>query len=148
MFGRIHTRRLQFQVALFLLLTELMIGLQGVRRTHRGLSRLADALPIKQASAPTTTLAQRIADEVDGVALKLPLFPSQCLSRSLVLHYFLRRYGLLPTLCLGVQTVTGHFRAHAWIEHDGRELNEKHPASRLYHALSPDQLRAALERSH
>ena len=47
-----------------------------------------------------------------------------CLSQSLALTWLLRRRGLEPTLRLGARLADGKFDAHAWVEHDGRVLND------------------------
>jgi hypothetical protein len=53
----------------------------------------------------------------------------------LVLHYFLCRYGQDSVIRLGVRKLTGQFAAHAWIESQGKELNEPEPANDIYTAL-------------
>lgn len=47
-----------------------------------------------------------------------------CLSQSLALTWLLRRRGLSPTLRLGARLIDGQFDAHAWVEYDGRVLND------------------------
>lgn len=145
MLGRIRYSLLKGRAAAFLLGTEIMLRLRGVRGTHRFLTALARGLTPGKPRQPDPELGQQIADAVDSVVNALPVFPSQCLSRALVLHYFLLRYRQSPEFCLGVQTATGHFRAHAWIELDGKELNEAHPAKTLYRPLAAEQLKSAME---
>lgn len=79
--------------------------------------------------------AQRIelAERVDAdvvlrlertVAMAAALYPgrAQCLERSLVLYWCLRRRGIAASYRMGVQTYP--FLAHAWIEYDGRPIND------------------------
>lgn len=58
--------------------------------------------------------------------------PGNCLSRSLVLFWSLRRRGLAPDLRLGVSLADGVFAAHAWVEHEGRVLNDTADVARRY----------------
>jgi Transglutaminase-like superfamily len=47
-----------------------------------------------------------------------------CLPRSLALSRVLARRGVATTLRIGVRTVDGELRAHAWVEWHGRPLND------------------------
>lgn len=62
--------------------------------------------------------------------------PGNCLSRSLVLWWQLRRRGLSPALRLGVSLDGGTFAAHAWVELDGRVLNDTADVSVRYAPLT------------
>jgi hypothetical protein len=87
-----------------------------------------------------------IADRVDDsmataserkVALACALYPgrAQCLERSLVLYYLLRRQGV------GVRFITGvkvdPFGAHAWVQYRNEPINDVAEHVALYTAL-PD----------
>jgi hypothetical protein len=68
----------------------------------------------------------RIASTVRAVDLattRLPI-PSACLSQSLALWYLLRTQGIPTEVCLGVRSGGAPLDAHAWVEHDGRPINE------------------------
>lgn len=56
-----------------------------------------------------------------GRTLAFVPFDSRCLVRSLVLVRMLSRRGIASTLVLGAD-VDPSFRAHAWVESDGRPL--------------------------
>jgi len=62
---------------------------------------------------------------VRDVALAAALLPirARCLEQSLVAHVMLRRHGFDASLRLGVQPYG--FAAHAWVEIDGRPVNER-----------------------
>jgi hypothetical protein len=47
-----------------------------------------------------------------------------CLSKSMVLWRLLRRHGLKATLHVGGQKTSASFEAHAWVELEGRILND------------------------
>ncbi len=55
---------------------------------------------------------------------------AECLQRSAVLTCLLRRYGLPAEMVIGTQKLP--FRAHAWVELDGRVVNDKQDMPQLY----------------
>lgn len=57
----------------------------------------------------------------------------QCLQRSSATACLLRRHGVLAQLVLGVQQWP--FRAHAWVEVDGRVINDKAYVREMYAVL-------------
>jgi transglutaminase superfamily protein len=52
-------------------------------------------------------------------------YPKQalCLQRSFVTTYLLRKHGVAAQMVLGAQKLP--FKAHAWVEIDGRPINER-----------------------
>jgi len=62
-------------------------------------------------------------DLVQLAVRRLPL-ASACLSRSLVLWALLRAQGVDSELRFGVRRVGDDLEAHAWVEHQGRPLND------------------------
>ena len=73
--------------------------------------------------------AQQISRLVDAAA-RHGFYHANCLKRSLVLAWFLRRHGIPFELRIGTRKTTGsekemqHFSAHAWIESNGVVVNE------------------------
>lgn len=57
----------------------------------------------------------------------------RCLQRSSATACLLRRHGVLAQLVLGVQQWP--FRAHAWVEVDGRVINDKAYVREMYAVL-------------
>ena len=51
-------------------------------------------------------------------------FPSTCLTRSLLLVWLLRRRGVDTELRIGVRRIEGGIDSHAWVEHEGRPIND------------------------
>jgi hypothetical protein len=47
-----------------------------------------------------------------------------CLERSLVLWWLLRRKQVPAQICLGARKTASLFEAHAWVEVDGRVIND------------------------
>jgi hypothetical protein len=63
--------------------------------------------------------ARRIAWAVENVSRYVPR--ATCLTQALAGQMLLARHGHLARLCLGVaRDESGRFRAHAWLESDGR----------------------------
>lgn len=70
-------------------------------------------------SADKSVDARRIAWAVERVSLRVP--GATCLTQALSAHILLWRYGHTSNLCLGVaRNDKGVFRAHAWLESQGR----------------------------
>lgn len=59
-------------------------------------------------------------------------YPKQalCLQRSFVTTYLLRKHGIAAQMVLGAQKLP--FKAHAWVEVDGRAINERSNAQATY----------------
>jgi hypothetical protein len=57
-----------------------------------------------------------------ALAAALYLGRALCLERSLTLFYFARRVGIPVTYHHGVQPMP--FAAHAWVEYEGRVIND------------------------
>lgn len=119
------------------MLTLVEVGLRhsSFIRCRAILERLQRYLPFRSRQRSCPDLAQEIADIIDRSVGAASIYPAQCLTRSLVLNFFLKRYGQESRLRLGVQTITGNFRAHAWVESHGQELNEQFPANEIYQPL-------------
>jgi hypothetical protein len=71
------------------------------------------------ASPELITRAQHV---VDLACLWYPK-PVLCLQRSVVATYLLRRVGAKAELIIGAQRLP--FRSHAWVEIDGKVINDK-----------------------
>ena len=74
-----------------------------------------------------------------SVAMAAAFYPgrAQCLERSLVLYYLLRRQGVPVRYCHGVQPFP--LLSHAWIEYRGEVINDVPERIREF-ARFPDQL--------
>jgi Transglutaminase-like superfamily len=59
-------------------------------------------------------------------------YPKQalCLQRSFVTTYLLRRRGVAAEMVMGAQKLP--FKAHAWVEVDGRAINERSNVQATY----------------
>lgn len=104
------------RAALLLPLVALALRLFGFQKTYDWLD---EPLPPNQSASPEATYRS-----VDLAARHIPFHRPTCLSRSLVLWHLLRRRGSPAEIRIGVQTADGQFRAHAWVEWDGKVIND------------------------
>lgn len=74
-------------------------------------------------SQPTAHCVRTCVVSINRVK-RFSLLPGNCLSQSLALNRLLRQRGIEPALRLGVRLTGPRFDAHAWVEHDGRVLND------------------------
>ncbi len=58
-----------------------------------------------------------------------------CLQKSMVLWWLLRRQGIEGELRIGVRKQAEQFEAHAWVEHRGAPLNDAEDVHRHYTAF-------------
>lgn len=111
-----------------------LIGAVGFRRSTAAIWWLADRLPApRRAGLEGRALAEARARSIARIADRLPSRP-RCLPRALLLAGLLRRRRIGADLCLGTRTV-GAFDAHAWVEIDGRPVNEAADLHTTYRRL-------------
>jgi len=82
---------------------------------------------------PQDVTADQICRAVD-LAAALYFKQSLCLQRSAAAACLLKRFGFPAEMVVGVQQVP--FLAHAWVELDGRVVNDKPYMSDIYMVLS------------
>ena len=107
--------------ASLLLMPPFWLGLRffGLQRFQAWLDRspVADRQPLNFDEAAAIGAAVNIAaSHAPG--------PVTCLTRSLLLRSFLRRFGTDCELRIGVQVVGNELAAHAWVELDGQPIND------------------------
>lgn len=114
----------------FALLPVVDVGLRcvGYRRLAGWLSR-----PLVHPHVPHAN-AHQIDAIVNAVAAATRHQPlrSSCLARSIVLWRELRAWGVATDLRIGVAQGRDGFAAHAWVEHQGRVLNDAPRVRREY----------------
>lgn len=97
----------------------LSLKLGNLRLTQKVLAQFTPS----QQRSHDKDLAQKVARSVQ-LAVDRSLIVPNCLQRSLVLWFLLRRQNLDPELRIGVRNQQGEFQAHAWIEYRGQVLND------------------------
>lgn len=105
------------------------LKLQGFARVSAAVSGKLD----KDHQKLNATLEQmRSTGRIVNAAAAHTLGKNNCLIRSLVLQHLLSRRGIESNLRIGVQTQNGVLEAHAWIEKDGRPLNDREDISESF----------------
>jgi hypothetical protein len=70
------------------------------------------------------------------IAARHSFIAANCLPRSLVLWWLLRRQGIESDLRIGVSRQDGQFAAHAWVEYQGLPLSDEDNAQRGFTPFS------------
>jgi len=73
---------------------------------------------------PQLLEAYRLAQLVE-IASHNPIYPVNCLPKSLTLCWLLRQRGIPAKLQIGVSIESKAFRAHAWVEYAGQIINDR-----------------------
>lgn len=82
-----------------------------------------DRVPLDRSKAlPQAQLPSIVA--LTNSAARIAPGSSTCLTRSLLLHWLLRRRGVVSNLRIGVQLMEGRLDAHAWVEVAGMPIND------------------------
>jgi hypothetical protein len=111
--------------ALLLSLAALPLIVVGLRVA--GLARVLALLRSPARPTPSGLEAARIAAVVSIAANHLP-FEVNCLPRSVLLQWLLRRHGLEGQLRIGVRPPDGDgLLAHAWVECGGQPIGDSPP---------------------
>ena len=102
-----------------LAMLKLSLALFGFGRTMRWISRDVERAPLLSDTENVFVLRCEYA-----IAMAAALYPGRaaCLERSLMLYWWLRRAGVPVQFRMGAQLYP--FLAHAWVERDGRVIND------------------------
>lgn len=129
-------RRLLASAFLRLLAVDLALRTAGFTRTRRWLVDAGAARSPEAAGTDRWAEVERVAWAV-GVAASHHLYPMRCLARSLAIEALLARRGIAGELRIGVRKdEAGAFRAHAWIEYQGRAVTEPEGIEERYAPLA------------
>lgn len=97
------------------------IGLQVL-----GLARLEARLARSGSHGKSMSLAEaQETGRLVNLAARYAPVRANCLTRSLLLSWMLRRRGVACELRIGVRLVQGMFSAHAWVEVEGLPVNDR-----------------------
>ena len=110
-------RALLLRALVWLPLTAAQLRLFGFDAASRA-ARGPGATPAVAPPDPRAT-ARLVA-----IASRHGLHAGNCLSRSLTLQRLLGRQGIASELRIGARRAGAGLEAHAWVEHDGRPLND------------------------
>jgi len=126
-------RLLLAQAWLLLPVIALCLRLFGLRRCQRVLARCAGA-PIQPQHEPAVRLASCVtAGHLVRAAARYSLLGANCLPQSLTLWWLLQRRGVGVVLRIGARTEAGRLDAHAWVEYQGRPLDDDGTIAERFH---------------
>lgn len=127
-------RLLYARVIVLLPMISVALRVFGYKRVHAMLAAaLRSHVPISGAAA----LAEaKSIGQVVRLAAKMT--GATCLPRSLMLWWLLARRGVEAVLRIGVRVEQGVFTAHAWVEVQGRVINDRADVGSLYAPFSAD----------
>ncbi|NKB18796.1 MAG: lasso peptide biosynthesis B2 protein [Pseudanabaena sp. CRU_2_10] len=115
-------RALLLQALVLLPFVALCLHILGMGRTQYALAKLCPHAILQSPESlwpQVETTARMVA-----IAAHYSGFWANCLKRSLVLWYLLRRQGIVSELRIGVQQGGVEFQAHAWVEYQNIVLND------------------------
>ncbi|WP_164714175.1 lasso peptide biosynthesis B2 protein [Chitinophaga rhizosphaerae] len=117
--------RLLLQAHAITILTETSLRFTGLRTTQKLLTRFMKNVP---PPAPEATIV--LLDTYSSIFNRMKTAASRkgrCLSQSLAMRFMLGRKGISTDLRIGICQEHGKMEAHAWLEKDGKPVND-HPS--------------------
>jgi hypothetical protein len=97
-----------------------LVALQLRLRGFDAASRVARRVGARSDRAPDPRATARLV----ATAARHGLHRGNCLSQSLTLQRLLARNGIAAELRIGARRAGEKLEAHAWVEHEGRPLND------------------------
>jgi hypothetical protein len=101
------------------------------RRNFAALYHKVRKFPVREGTA-TPDAVERICAAIDMAAIWY-WKPALCLQRSAATACLLKEYGVRAQMVIGAQPMP--FKAHAWVEVDGRVVNDKPYTPEIYCVL-------------
>ena len=115
------------------------LKLTGYARLERWLAATSPTPRPSGPEAECERVLTRTTNVVDVAARRGAVYGT-CLSRSLTLWWLLRWQGVSTALNIGVRRAAGLFEAHAWLEHEGRVINDQSDIGREFTPFDPETL--------
>jgi hypothetical protein len=121
-------KTLMFESYLLLARLDLMMRFRSFESIHD----LVRNRMIGQCRSDKIVSVETVCKAIDLACVFYPK-PVMCLQRSAALALLLRRYGLRAEMVIGAQVVP--FKSHAWVEVDGKVVNDKPYMHDIYRVL-------------
>jgi hypothetical protein len=121
-------RMLMLESYLLLARLDLMMRFRSFESIHN----LVRNRMISQCRFDKIVSVETVCQAIDLACVFYPK-PVMCLQRSAALALLLRRYGLRAEMVIGAQVVP--FKSHAWVEVDGKVVNDKPYMHDIYRVL-------------
>jgi hypothetical protein len=113
--------------------TQFLLRTIGFRRTVRMLGSMT---PCNGERSPSSQI--RLFAEIDRVTIR-PRSPS-CLDRSVLLWFALRLHGIDSDIRIGVSPSGDTIDGHAWVELDGKVLNDDEDVAQHFAVFDGDPI--------
>ena len=118
-------RRLLFQSALLLPVVHLALLLLGYYRLREAIEKRIRLKPTPWPVSDAESLQRaRQISRIISIAAQYGFYRATCLRRSVLLWGFLRQEAIPSKVCFGVRRTAGQLEAHAWVEYQGRIVND------------------------
>jgi len=126
-------RRYFFMGALLLPATVVSLRMFNFRSVQRSLERWYSDAVRTGARDDTAIFAEvQTASRMVDAASRYGVARGNCLSKSITLWWLLRRQGIPVQLRFGARKTGARFEAHAWVELDGRVINDSEDVRTRY----------------
>jgi hypothetical protein len=139
-------RRLLIVACAAMPLVAVGLSVFGFRRLHAVMARWPRPRRAPLATEQSLSARARSTAKIVAIAAHRGPIRASCLRRSLLLWWLLRGEGIETVLRVGVNREGGTLRAHAWVEHAGRPLNDADDVALRFPAFEHD-LGASAERA-
>ncbi len=114
------------------------VAVLGFRRARTLVARIVKLGGPETTSQTDALVRARFVARIVSIAAKRGPVRTSCLRSSLLLWGLLRREGIEATLKIGVAREADGLRAHAWVEHHGRPLNDTDDVGSRFRAFEQD----------
>ena len=122
-----------FMGALLLPATVVSLRMFNFRSVQRSLERwYSDAVRTDTRNDTAIFAEVQTASRMVDAASRYGLARGNCLSKSMTLWWLLRRQSIPVQLQLGARKTGAQFEAHAWVEMDGRVVNDSEDVRMRY----------------
>ncbi|MHB8753385.1 MAG: lasso peptide biosynthesis B2 protein [Candidatus Acidiferrales bacterium] len=119
--------------AFFLPVAIVSLRMFNFRSVQQSLERRqADATGMDARNDETVCAEVQTASRMVDAASRHGLVRGNCLSKSITLWWLLRRRGIPVRLRLGARRTVDQFEAHAWVEMNGRVVNDSEDVRTKY----------------
>jgi hypothetical protein len=126
-------RGIFLRASLLLPLLSFALRLRGLQKTQDFLRKF---LPVSAATKSSATFERALLTvRMVRAAARRGFRQTTCLEESLALWWLLGRQGTASDLRIGVRRDAERFEAHAWIEYEGKALNEPQAQHQHYAAF-------------
>jgi hypothetical protein len=120
----INERQLLMTSLLLLPLTGISLHIFGLKRTQSAMSHLSNKSRESLPEADQMNVAKQAARMVSIAANHGP-YHANCLKRSVLIWWLLERKGIHTEIRIGAQKDPAGLQAHAWVEYQGKVLNDR-----------------------